>query len=41
MTVSWDTAPRGLVEADWRSRDAYCLHYQGDEGIKHLQNVYF
>jgi hypothetical protein len=30
MTAFWDIAPCSLVEVDRRSRDAYCLHHEGD-----------
>jgi hypothetical protein len=33
MAVFWDTAPCSLVEVDRRSRNAYCLHHKGDEGL--------
>jgi hypothetical protein len=31
MTVSWVTAPCGLVETDKCSLGAYCFHRQGDK----------
>jgi hypothetical protein len=27
----WNIAPCSIVEVDWCFRDAYCLHYQGDD----------
>jgi hypothetical protein len=33
MVAFWDIAPCSLFEADWRFRDVYCLHHQGDEFI--------
>jgi hypothetical protein len=43
MTVFWNVAPSSLTEIDQHFRDAYFLHYRGDEtnhpddgGSKHL-----
>jgi hypothetical protein len=36
MTVFWGVAACSLLQIDRRFRDAYCLHYQGDNGSKTL-----
>jgi hypothetical protein len=30
MIAFWDGVPCSLVEIDWRSIGAYCLHHQGN-----------
>jgi hypothetical protein len=41
MIAFWDIARCSLVVVDQNFRDAYCLHHQGDEGVRTSETSFY